>query len=94
MSIVKPLHLSPVVPAAVGGGTLSQKTMSTGRGEPIPQGLGEAVTYAKVGIVHAGVCALAAGKVMSVAVIVNTRNKAIVVAVVLFLENFIFLFSP
>jgi hypothetical protein len=40
------------------------------------------------------VCALASGKAMSVAVIVNTRNIAIVVAVVLFLEIVIFsLFS-
>jgi hypothetical protein len=82
-----------VVPAAVGGGTLSQKTMSTGSDEPIPQGLGVAVTYAKVGIVHAGVCALVIGMIVSVAVIVNNRNKVIVVAVVLFLKNFI-LFSP
>jgi hypothetical protein len=72
--------------------------MSTGSGEPSPQGLGVAVTYINVGMVHAGVCALAAGKVMSVAVIVNTRintrNKAIAVAIVLFLAIFIFLFLP
>jgi hypothetical protein len=94
MSTASFLHLSPVVPAAVNGGTLSQKTMSTGSDEPSPQGLGVAVTYINVGMVHAGVCALVAGKVMSVAVIVNIRNKAIAAAVVLLLENCILFSSP
>ena len=47
-SIVMSSHLSPVVPAAVGGMSLIQKTMSTGFAEPSPQGLGAAVTYAYV----------------------------------------------
>jgi hypothetical protein len=92
MSIVMFCHLSPVVPAAVGGGTLSQKTRSRGEGEPIPHWLGEAVTYANVGMLHAGVCALAIGKANIAIAIVNARNRATVVAF-LFFENCI-LSSP
>jgi uncharacterized membrane protein len=65
--------------------------MSAGWLTPMVSGV--TATYAHEGIVHAGVCALTNGKATNVAAIVNTRNVAIVVAAILFLDDCIF-FSP
>jgi hypothetical protein len=62
---------------------------------PTPTTPGVQVTYAVVGIVQGGSCALTAGKAMKidVAVIVSIRNRAIKFVFVLFFVIFIFLFS-
>jgi hypothetical protein len=57
-----------------------------------PTGFGATWIKLQTGTVHAGSCALATGKANEPA-IVNTRNIAIVVAFVLFVDNCIFL-SP
>jgi hypothetical protein len=58
---------------------------------PTPIGLGSAVTYAKVGMFHVGVCADAIGSAASVAPIEITNRMLIARAVVLGLKFRIFL---
>lgn len=58
---------------------------------PTPIGLGNAVTYANVGMLHAGVCAEMVGISASVALIEITNKKVIAIAVVFWLNFCIFL---
>ncbi len=59
---------------------------------PTPIGLGSAVTYANVGMVHAGVCAEVVGINASVAPIEITSSNVIAMAVVFWLNFCIFLY--
>lgn len=61
---------------------------------PTPIGLGSAVTYAKVGMVHAGVCAEAVGSRASVALIETINKIEIAMTVILGLNFCIFSLSP
>jgi hypothetical protein len=57
---------------------------------PTPIVGGAAATKVNVGRIHGGLCALVIGRRTDVAVIINTRDKVIKVAIVLFFANFIF----
>jgi hypothetical protein len=60
---------------------------------PVPTGLGATLMKEYVGMLHAGVCALAKGTATSEMAMVNIRNKEITVAIALLFEKCIFL-SP
>jgi hypothetical protein len=79
------------VPAAVGGGTLIQKTISTGLADPSPYGFGEAATYAKVGMFHPGVCADAVGESKIGVAKVNMANVTKMVIAIFFRNGCIFI---
>ena len=83
-------HLSPPRPPDPGGTQLTQN--STKHSCPMPTGLGEAMMYEYVGMVHAGSCADTVDKVRVVTENVRIRIKAKVVVFVLLKFIFIFLF--
>ena len=73
-------HLSPPLPAAVGGGWFSQKIMVVGWLTPI--GLGATVMNKNVGTCHAGVCALEIGTVAVNTEIERSNSRAVTINLV------------
>ena len=69
-------HLSPPRPPDPGGTQLTQN--STKHSCPMPTGLGEAMMYEYVGMVHPGSCADTRVKGTKTATIVNVKTKLIV----------------
>jgi hypothetical protein len=89
---VKPDHLSPYGPLAVGGGRSSQNPTVTVC--PTPVGSGPTCTYDHVWMVDGEVIELALGISIIEAGIDSTKNIEMAIAIILFFRVFIFLFSP
>jgi hypothetical protein len=82
-SILKPRHMSPLVPPAVGGNLSSHMTSTDCSLTPIVGG--DATTYAHVGIVHGGVCAFTCGIKIATVEKVSSKIKAVLSILVFFI---------